>query len=233
MLVQILTIPKTTRVPCTSFPEGKQSNKIMEGTSPPIKIFKFENSRCLQICKANLRILVPYRSFPVFIDSPWSSDFSKHMSEDDFTGGDAVVAVYHQKYLGLFWTRLHPFGRQILGRVLSTVMDMFFKKNWFYLATFFPSGVQSSSSVGELCHVEKVWKSPETPNGHIQWGGWQNPWDSQWVNNIYSCLRTYPVYNLQCQGLVCFLHCPTKTIKRLVGLARYAGTPWLVLLFEE
>lgn len=172
------------KVPSTSFPEGKPSNKIMEGTSPAIKIFNFVHSRCLQICKANLRTLAPYRSFPVVTDSPWSSDFSKHMSEDDFTGGDAVVAVYHQKYLGLFWTRLHPFGRQILGRVFAQSWTCFSRRTHLF-TSIFSFGCPIEFFCWRVMSCGKVWKSPETPNGYVQWGVANTP-GSQWVNNTVS-----------------------------------------------
>lgn len=51
------------------------------------------------------------------------------MSEDDFTGGDAVVAVYHQKYLGLFWTRLHPSERWQVGKDRFGMLEAFLQSD--------------------------------------------------------------------------------------------------------
>eukprot|EP00434_Breviolum_minutum_P010395 symbB.v1.2.009169.t1/scaffold579.1/size184598/3 len=58
-------------------------------------------------------------------------NFSKHMSEDDFTGGDAVVAVYHQK---------NSFGFKVkLGQVTFSLEKVYHQdghlvpKDWFVL----------------------------------------------------------------------------------------------------
>ena len=45
--------------------------------------------------------------------------FSKHTSEDDFTGGDAVVVVYHKKILG--------FSSQILPYLVYSLQPLNFQ----------------------------------------------------------------------------------------------------------
>lgn len=51
-----------------------------------------------------------------------------------------------------------------------------FQEELIYLPAFFPSGVQWSSSVGELCHVEKSEKVLKHQMAICTMGGCQNPW---------------------------------------------------------